>query len=176
MKRTIPLLLGLALLAALLCGCASKRPAAESVPAAVPETAERQTETVPVPSAEDCAELYYRVVGRFHPGTAGSSLARALSACEAYRFAAANKLGDADPALLQAVLREAWKTLNEEEQGYFDENIESVCGLIDACLNSWDENRPLFEDAGAASDMEALLADPAAQASWEALCTASGES
>ena len=169
-KRTIAWLCGLLLLAGLLSGCASARPAAESTPAAAQETESAPAETIPVPTAEACAEGFFRVVGRFHPGTAGASLGRALSACEAYRFAAENRLAEADGALLHAVLCEARESLSEEERSWFDENFESVCGLIDACRNNWEENRPLFEDAGAAEEMEKLLGDPEAQASWAALC------
>lgn len=163
-NRLIPLLLGLAMLAALLCGCALKQPAAEE-----------KTETVAAPTAAECADGYYRVVGRFHPGTAGSSLGRALSACEAYRFAAENKLTDTDPARLRDVLREARESLSEEELQYFDENIESVRELIGACRDDWEANRALFEDAGAAEEMEKLLGDPAAKDSWETLCAATEE-
>ena len=175
-KKTILLILCLVLLAALAAGLLVRRaPAQPAESAPVPAAQEAGGEsayTAPAPTAAACAEDFFRAVGRFHPGTAGSSLGRALAACGAYRFAAENRLAEVDPALLSAALREGRESLSEEERGWFDENFESVAELIDACRSDWTENRPLFDDAGAAEDMDTLLADPAAPACWTALCAA----
>ncbi len=180
-KKTILLLLALVLLIAvlavvLLVGRAPAPQPAENTPEpAAQETGAESTPRAPVPTAAAFAEDFFRVVGRFHPGTAGSSLGRALAACGAYRFAAENKLADTDPALLSAALREGRTLLSEEERGWFDENVGDVAALIETCQNDWEEVRPLFDDAGVAEDMDALLKDPAAPDAWSALCGAISE-
>ena len=162
-KKTMLLILALVLLAAALAAVFFLgRPAAQTADSG-------KRDPVPAPSAADCAEGFFRVVGSFHPGTAGSSLGRAQAACSAYRFAAEHRLAEVDGEQLRAALREGRESLGEEERGWFDENYESVCELIEDCRNGWEELRPLFDDAGAAGEMDALLADPAARASWDKL-------
>ncbi len=173
-KKTILLLLGLVLLLAVLAipMLLTYRAPAQEAPAAAQETEGESAAPAELPAASAFAEDFFRTVGRFHPGTAGSSLGRAAAACGAYRFAAENRLADVNQALLAAALIEGRELLSEEEKGYFDENFESVCELIEECRSDWEAIRPLFDDAGVATEMETLLADPAAPASWAALCDA----
>ena len=174
------LVLGAALIAVLCVGCASapKTPAATAAPVvqeAEPTPAAQEAEIVPaapsepVPSAALFAEEYFRVVGSFHPGTAGSSLRRAHAACGAYRFAAEHRIGSTDIPLLRSTMLEAWESLSEDERGWFDDNFMDVVTVIDNCLSDWESERPLFEDAGVDGEMAALLADPTAQENWSTL-------
>ena len=140
--------------------------AAEVIQATEGESGERP----PVPTAEEFVEGYYRVVGSFHPGTAGSSLVRAQAACAAVHFAAEHRIAEVDVPLLRSTMLAAWESLTEEERGYFDENFVGLAELIDACEADWESNRPLFDDAGAADQMAVLMDEPAARECWATLC------
>ena len=123
-----------------------------------------------VPDVVDLAEGYFRAIAGVEQGTAGASLKLAQAAAEAADFAAAFELWDPDVELLRSNMLEAWESLTEEEQAAFDDNFVNVASLIDSCLNDWEANQGLFEDAGVAEDMEMLVFDPLNRLAWENLC------
>lgn len=104
----------------------------------------------------------------FHPGTAGSSLGQALAAAKVLRFATEQKLGRND---CSSAFEKAWKEADEETQGYFRENFESLSRLITAAFSDYDSVRGVFEDAGAGEIMEAALRSADAAKDWDALRT-----
>ena len=144
-------------------------PQAEEAATVVPEPT-GETEPVPVPTAEEFAEGYFRQVTSFHPGTAGSSLRQAEAACACVHFAAHNRIAEVDIPLLRSTMLTAWESLSDEERGWFDENFVGMAGLIDACHTDWESNQPLFGDAGVSDQMAILMDDPAAWESWSTLC------
>ena len=125
--------------------------------------------TRPEPSADELAENYFRVVGSYHEGTAGSSLAQARAAWAVLDFAAGHELRASDIPSLRHNMLAAWESLTEEERGWFDENFLGLVQFIDDCQTDWEGCRGLFEDAGVASEMEQLITDPIALESWETL-------
>ena len=126
-------------------------------------------DTRPVPSAQTLADEYFRVVGAYHMGTAGSSLAKAKAACDVVSFAAGQKLSGAHIPSLRQNLLQAWESLSEDERTYFDENFLDLVLYIQTCTTDWEQNRGIFEDAGVAEEMEKLLNDPDAMESWNVL-------
>lgn len=122
------------------------------------------------PDHDALAYCFFRVVAGYHHGTAGSSLAEASAACDVLSFAADAELWLADTEALRANLQEAWESLDDDEREVFRINFPSLEELLNSCFEDWDAQRPRFEDAGAAELMDGLVADGAAQWSWEALC------
>ncbi len=123
----------------------------------------------PVPAPEELVENYFHTIGGYEPGVAGSSISEALSAYAAVQYAAGNALWAADVPTLRENLLAAWESMSEEEHGYFDNNFMDVVVLIDNCRADWAANRGVFEDGGVAEEMEALLQDETAMASWSSL-------
>ena len=122
------------------------------------------------PGQEDLIQDYFHVIGGYHPGTAGSSLAKAQAAFKVYDFAQAHRLWNADIPSLRSDMLAAWESMSDEERSAFDTNFIDILRLIDRCLDDWEVQKGLFADAGVDdSRMEALLKDPAAQVSWSVL-------
>lgn len=121
------------------------------------------------PTREELVEDYFRVIGGYRQGTAGSSLAAAQAACKAYSFAFQHQLWNTDiPALRKAIL-DAWESMTDEEQQAFDANFIDEVRLVDSCLNDWEAMEGVFTDAGVSSMMGELLQDVGAQVSWSTL-------
>ena len=179
-KKTAVKIIGLALVLAALALVlilrwlpAARTPAAPEMPAdgpaaVIPEPTQSAA-TAPVPTAQAFADSYFRVVGSFHPGTAGSSLRQAQAACAAVHFAASNRLAEADIPGMRSAMLAAWESLTDDERSWFDENFIGLAELVEACHADWESNRALFEDAGVADQMAILTSDPAAMAHWDTL-------
>ena len=121
------------------------------------------------PTPQQIADEYFRVVGSFHSGTAGGSLAKAVAAVEALRFVYSHSLwAEPVPALRDNML-EAWKSLSDEERFAFDENSLPVVELVKDCVADWETNRGRVEDAGVEADMAWLLLDPITLLGWDML-------
>jgi len=121
------------------------------------------------PTKEELVENYFHVIGGYHQGTAGASLAAAKAAYQAYGFAFEHQLWNADiPALRKAIL-EAWESMTDAEQKVFDANFIDEVRLIDSCLNDWEPMEGVFADAGVSSMMGELLKDTGARVSWATL-------
>ena len=119
----------------------------------------------PIP-ADALADGCLRVIGGVEQGTAGASLKQALAACEVGGFVAGYDLTRADRDGLTACVRDALERLSDEERAALAENFPGVAAQLDDCFQNWEANRALFEDAGAADDMESLAYDSAVRASW----------
>lgn len=152
------LALGLVLAAQILARMQAAPPAAEPVDTALP-----------APAAETLAEGYLRPIGRFHPGTAGSSLGLAQAACGALRFAAEQGLDRASPDALRESLALALAGLSEEEQAYARENFPAVAAQIELVRADFSQERGRYEDAGVSEEMEQLLRNEGALRAWDAL-------
>ena len=121
------------------------------------------------PSREEFIEDYFHVIGGYHQGTAGSSLAAAQAAYKAYSFAFRHQLWNTDIPDLRKAILEAWESMTDEERNAFDANFIDVVRLVDSCLNDWEAIEGIFADAGVPSGMGELLQDTEAQISWSTL-------
>ena len=121
------------------------------------------------PSAEELADGYFRVIAGIEQGTAGAMLKQAEGAAEAAVFAADHELWDPDIDAVRANLLEAWESLAPEEQSAFDANFMGVVDLINTCLEDWESQEGVFDDAGVKEQMEMIVFDPLNRLAWENL-------
>lgn len=119
------------------------------------------------------SEGFVKVVLGMEQGTAGASLKQAQAACEVLQFIAEQDLTGMDVEDVSISVLMALVECSEEELAVFGENFPIVSTLIDSCFEDWEANRPVFDDAGVADTMEALIADETARQNWEMLrdCT-----
>ena len=125
--------------------------------------------TAEAPSAEDLAEGYFAVIAGLESGTAGASLKTAIAASEVCAFAVAHELYNPDVEPLRANMLAAFRAMDEDEQALFWENFETVRALLDDCLEDYEANRAVFEDAGVAEAMDEVMYDPLNRLAWENL-------
>ena len=123
-----------------------------------------------MPSAEELADGYFRVIGGVEQGTAGASLKLAQAVTDVTTFATDYALWDPAIETLRANMLEAWESLSDEERAAFDGNFINVVELIDSCLEDWESNAGVFEDAGVTEQMEMFVFDPLSRLAWENLC------
>ena len=128
-----------------------------------------------VPSAEDLADGFFRVIGSYGQGVSGTSLKEAIAACRAFGFAGTYDIMNVAEEELVQNLEVAWKSLKKQEQDTFSINYPGVISLVDSCLSDWKGARGLFEDAGVAKEMEMQLEDSQTRASWAELLAAFGK-
>ena len=122
-----------------------------------------------VPTAEELAEGFFKVIGGIETGTAGASLKQAAAIAEVMGFASRNTIWAADNATLRTNILAAWNSLTADEQAAFDGNFISVLTAARSAKEDWDGNRGVYEDAGAAETMEGFLANRGSWLSWETL-------
>ncbi len=123
----------------------------------------------PVPTAEELAENFFKVIGSIPTGTAGASLKQAEAIGETMSYASRNTIWAADNAALRTNILAAWNSLTEEEQAAFDESFISVLTAARSAKEDWDGNKGVYEDAGVAETVSGLLANRGAWLSWEPL-------
>ena len=123
----------------------------------------------PAPSAEVFAERYWAVLAGLETGTAGASLKTAAAAEKLCAFAVENELWNPDTEALRANLLSAFEGMSAEEQAAAQAGFDAVRALLDACLEDWQAQRGLFEDAGAATAMDEVMGDPLNRLAWENL-------
>lgn len=147
-------------------------------PVVIEVAAEEETDELPVeeipgafntPDADALRDRYLLVIADLPAETAGASLSAAAAAQEVLRFAADHWLWDPDIDTLRANLMDAWNGLTAEQQQAFDERFMEIVALLDACQQDWAAQRPLFEDAGVAEQMDAILSDPLSFQAWQNL-------
>ncbi len=127
------------------------------------------TAPAPAPTAEELTEGYFRPLTRLESGTAGASLKAAIAAGEVCAFAAGHELYNPDVEPLRANMLTAFEGMGEDEQASFGEGFNAIRALLDDCLDDWEANRPLFEDAGVAEEMDEVMYDPLNRLAWENL-------
>ncbi|MBQ7520068.1 MAG: M15 family metallopeptidase [Clostridia bacterium] len=121
------------------------------------------------PSAEVFAERYWAVLAGLETGTAGASLKTAAAAEKLCAFAVENEMWNPDTEALRVHLLAAFEGMSAEEQAAAQAGFDAVRALLDACLEDWEAQRGLFEDAGAAEAMDEILGDPLNRLAWENL-------
>ena len=123
----------------------------------------------PAPSAEELVEGFFGPLSALESATAGASLKTAIAASEVCAFAAEHELYNPDSKSLRANMLTAFESMSKEEQAAFLEGFDAVRALLDDCLDNWEANRPLFDDAGVAKDMDEIMYDPLNRLAWENL-------
>ena len=121
------------------------------------------------PTAEEFTEGYFGVLANLESGTAGASLKTAIAASEVCTFAETHELYNPDVEPLRANMLAAFEGMDEDEQAAFWTNFDTVRALLDECLEDYDANRAIFEDAGAADAMDEVMYDPLNRLAWENL-------
>ena len=91
---------------------------------------------------------------------AGASLKAAVAAAETCAFAEAYELYNPDVEPLRANMLAAFENLNEDGQAAFWTGFDTVRALLDDCLEDYDANCAIFEDAGVAEVMDEVMYDP----------------
>ena len=119
---------------------------------------------------EEFTDEYFRVIGGYAAGTAGSSIAMAKAACDAMRFAENHDFLTQDVDAMREVMLRAWESLSQEEQTAFDENFMDVVSLLDAAMEENAELPGIFEDAGVRAQMQELVNSEYARGCWSVLC------
>ena len=121
------------------------------------------------PSTEEFAEGYFAVISGLEAGSAGASLKTAAAASEVCAFAEAHALYNPDAEPLRANMLAAFEGMDEEEQTLFWQNFDTVRALLDDCLEDYEANRAVFEDAGVTDVMDEVVYDPLNRLAWENL-------
>lgn len=118
------------------------------------------------PSSEALAEI---LSGLTYAGTAGSSLKEAIAACRLTACAAEIHAAECEPEECAA---EAISMLPEEVLPELAFHLDGIRALMQQVFRDFDSLRPLFDDAGCLSEMEAVLAAEDVQAHFYALMDA----
>ena len=142
------------------------------VPAVEQTTAILTAEAVqhyPAVDAETIGTEFLDAVSRYEPGTAGSSLKRAVAAMRVLEFCNAHHLAETDREKFTENLLAAWKEYPETKKELFPELFASVADQVDEDLQKGTALSGLFDDAGILEEMQQLLAQDGLQASWETL-------
>ena len=125
----------------------------------------------PAADAETIRTEFLDVVSRYEPGTAGSSLKRAVAAMHVLEFCNAHHLAETDREKFTENLLVAWKEFPETKKELFPELFASIAGQADEDLQNGAALSGLFEDAGILEEMQQLLSQDGLQISWETLKT-----
>ena len=133
------------------------------------ETSIETVQAVPVVSREEIRTGLLDVIGAYEPGTAGSSLKRAVAAANVLEFAAENHSALEDKAGFSEALQTAWNEMTEAEKDRFPEQFASVAELADETLQDFSSLSGLFEDAGVLEKTQQLLQKENLRDDWEAL-------
>lgn len=119
---------------------------------------------------EQFTDEYFRVIGGYAVGTAGSSMAMAKAACDAMHFADNHDFLAQDVDAMRDVMLRAWENLSQEERDAFDENFMDVVALLDSAMEEYAELPGVFEDAGVRAQMQELVNSDYARGCWSVLC------
>ena len=109
-------------------------------------------------SRTDIKEKLVDPILAYYPGTAGSSLKRAVAATNVLAFAA--EYGACDVSVVPELLG------TEEDKNRFSENLLTITDLLKDTEDDFDSLGGLYEDAGVYEQIRELSADPEA---WNSL-------
>ena len=121
------------------------------------------------PTAQELSEGYFSVLASLEAGTAGASLKTAIAASEVCAFAEKYELYNPDVDALRANMVTAYEAMEKDEQAAFWQSFDSVRELLDECLDEYESNRAMFEDAGVADAMDEVMYDPLNRLAWRNL-------
>ena len=115
------------------------------------------------------AEKFWAVLAQMETGTAGSSLKTAAAADKVCAFAAEYELWNPDVKALRGNMLAAFEGLSAEDQQAAQTGFDAVLALVEACMEDWEANRGVFEDAGVAETMDEIVYDPLNRLAWRNL-------
>ena len=118
------------------------------------------------PTVEALTEDYFKVVAGLEVDRAGGSLATAICASKVCAFAEAYSLYNPDVEPLRANLLDAFEAMDKDSQNAFLTNFDAVRDLLEACLEDYDAQRGIFEDAGVVDTMDRIMYDPLNRLAW----------
>jgi hypothetical protein len=122
-----------------------------------------------VPTAEQFVNDYFKVIGSYEQGTAGSSLKEAIAAKDAVYFAVFNTMYNADLQKMRDNMLAGWESMSKEDQERFDANFLNVVDLVNKAAEDYDSVAGTFEDAGVGDIMRDLIKAEEGRLSWETL-------
>lgn len=122
-----------------------------------------------VPTPEQFVNDYFKVVGSYEQGTAGSSLKEAIAAKDAVYFAVFNTLYNADLQKMRDNMLAGWESMSKDDQERFDANFMNVVDLVNKAIENYDSVAGTFEDAGVGDIMRDLIKAEEGRLSWETL-------
>ena len=122
---------------------------------------------VPVVGKEDIRTGFLDVITGYQPGTAGSSLKRAVAAMHVLDFCRIHYLAGIDKEKFTENLLSAWNELPDTEKELFS-------GQIEEDLQNSDALSGLFDDAGILEEMQKLLQEENLRSSWAVLKECAG--
>ena len=129
-------------------------------------------------SAENLQALFTGVTG--YRGRAGSSLRDAQNACNLLAFA--ENAGYANASLIERgkAVSDAYSAMSDEQREEFVSNVDDIRDVMENAFSDYGSVRPMFDDAGVADTMDALIKADDARMQWDALSadisSATGES
>ncbi|MCR5522603.1 MAG: hypothetical protein K6F64_03065 [Clostridia bacterium] len=169
MKKIFVCLLALSL-AFTLVSCNSSKTETAEMEADSDVISDQSTDT----AAPDYSALVASVLN-YHPGVAGSSLAKAVAAKALLEFAVANNLFQEDADEVKSLLDSAVAGLSDDEKANYksvisDNSEDGIIRLVDNSLVDYDAVRAQFDDAGAGG-MYGYVYSVRAGDSWEVLKT-----
>ena len=123
---------------------------------------------------EDIRTGFLDVITGYQPGTAGSSLKRAVAAMHVLDFCRIHYLAGTDKEKFTENLLSAWNELPDTEKELFPELFASVSGQIEEDLQNSDALSGLYDDAGILEEMQELLQEENLRSSWVVLKECAG--
>lgn len=126
-------------------------------------------EPAEAPTVEELTEGYFNVLANLESGTAGASLKTAIAASKVCAFAEAHELYNPDVESLRANMLTAFESMDADGQAAFWTSFDAVRALLDECLEDYEANRAIFEDAGATEAMDEVMYDPLNREAWKNL-------
>ena len=128
-----------------------------------------ETGALEAPSVDELAQDYFGTLANLEAGTAGASLKTAQAAANICAFAMDHGLWDPEMVNLHENIFAAFESLDADTQARALEGFNAVRALLDDCLEDYEANRAVFEDAGAAETMDEVMYDPLNRLAWENL-------
>ena len=101
--------------------------------------------------------------------SAGASLRNAQAACNLLSFAERVDYANISPADREKAVSGAYSAMSDEQREEFLSNFDSIRSFMESAFGDYDSARPLFDDAGVANTMDALLGADNAREQWDAL-------
>ncbi len=123
------------------------------------------------PTIDEFVEGYFAPLAIVEEGTAGASLKAAQAAADVCAFAMGHGMWDVEENMqtMRDNMLAAFESLDADTQARALEGFNAVRALLDDCLEDYEANRAVFEDAGVAETMDEVMYDPLNRLAWENL-------
>ena len=145
-------------------------PVEETAESPVNEAKESPVEETPengAVSAETLQTLFTGVTG--YRGRSGSSLRHAQNACNLLAFAENADYANVSLIERAEAVSDAYSAMSDEQREEFVANFDDIRDVMGQAFGDYDSVRPVFDDAGVADTMDALMKADGARMQWDAL-------